>query len=172
MKSLEKQEVIYNFLNKKIDILVSTTVIEVGVDVPNASVMLIEDSDRFGLAQLHQLRGRVGRGASKSYCLLSHQNKNKLSRQRLEVLVNSNDGFEISEIDLRFRGPGQVLGTKQSGLPDFALASLADDADVLEVAREEARNILDSDPQLERHAMLRQSIQEQWDKLKIGNKLN
>ena len=84
--------------------------------------------DRFGLAQLHQLRGRVGRGASKSYCLLSHQNKNKLSRQRLEVLVNSNDGFEISEIDLRFRGPGQVLGTKQSGLPDFALASLANDA--------------------------------------------
>ncbi len=172
MKSLEKQEVIQNFLNKKSNILVSTTVIEVGVDVPNASVMLIEDSDRFGLAQLHQLRGRVGRGASKSYCLLSHQNKNKLSRQRLEVLVNSNDGFEISEIDLRFRGPGQVLGTKQSGLPDFALASLADDADVLELARNEARKILDSDPVLTNNSMLRLLIKEQWEKLKIGNKLN
>ncbi len=172
MKSPEKQEVIQNFLYKKIDILVSTTVIEVGVDVPNASVMLIEDSDRFGLAQLHQLRGRVGRGASKSYCLLSHQNKNKLSRQRLEVLVKSNDGFEISEIDLRFRGPGQVLGTKQSGLPDFALASLADDGDILELAREEARSILKSDPQLKRNSNLRISIKEQWDKLKIGNKLN
>ncbi len=172
MKSLEKQEVIQNFINKKSDILVSTTVIEVGVDVPNASVMLIENSDRFGLAQLHQLRGRVGRGASKSYCLLSYQNKNNLSRQRLEVLVNSNDGFEISEIDLRFRGPGQVLGTKQSGLPDFALASLAEDADLLELARNEARKILDLDPQLRNNTLLRTSIKEQWDKLKIGNKLN
>ena len=172
MKSVEKQEVIDRFLNKKSNILVSTTVIEVGVDVPNASVMLIEDSDRFGLAQLHQLRGRVGRGASKSYCLLSHQNKNKLSRQRLEVLVNSNDGFEISELDLRFRGPGQVLGTKQSGLPDFALASLAEDADVLELARKEARKILDLDPRLTNNSMLRLRIKEQWDKLKIGNKLN
>ena len=172
LKSVEKQEVIQNFLDKKIDILVSTTVIEVGVDVPNASVMLIEDSDHFGLAQLHQLRGRVGRGASKSYCLLSYQNKNKLSRQRLEVLVNSNDGFEISEIDLRFRGPGQVLGTKQSGLPDFALASLADDADVLELARNEARYILDSDPLLSNNFILRSQIKEQWEKLKIGNKLN
>ena len=172
MKSVEKQEVIQNFINKKCDILVSTTVIEVGVDVPNASVMLIEDSDRFGLAQLHQLRGRVGRGASKSYCLLSHQNKNKTSRQRLEVLANSNDGFEISEIDLRFRGPGQVLGTKQSGLPDFALASLADDADVLELARNEARQILDNDPELKNNSILRLLIKEQWDKLKIANKLN
>ena len=172
MKSIEKQDVIQDFINKKSDILVSTTVIEVGVDVPNASVMLIEDSDRFGLAQLHQLRGRVGRGASKSYCLLSHQNKNKLSRQRLDVLVNSNDGFEISEIDLRFRGPGQVLGTKQSGLPDFALASLADDADVLELARNEARTILDTDPLLSNNSMLRLLIKEQWERLKIGNKLN
>jgi len=172
LKSIEKQEVIQNFLNKKSDILVSTTVIEVGVDVPNASVMLIEDSDRFGLAQLHQLRGRVGRGSSKSYCLLSYQNKNKLSRKRLEVLVNSNDGFEISEIDMRFRGPGQVLGTKQSGLPDFALASLADDADILELARKEARNILDSDPQLISNPMLRILIKKQWENLKIGNKLN
>ncbi len=172
MKSSEKQKIIENFLNKESDILVSTTVIEVGVDVPNASVMLIENSERFGLAQLHQLRGRVGRGASKSYCLLSHQNKNKLSKQRLEVLVNSNDGFEISEIDLRYRGPGQVLGTKQSGLPDFALASLAEDADLLEVAREEARYILNTDPQLTSNSMLRMLIKEQWNKLKIGNKLN
>ncbi len=172
MKSVEKQEVIQNFINKKCDILVSTTVIEVGVDVPNASVMLIEDSDRFGLAQLHQLRGRVGRGASKSYCLLSHQNKNKTSRQRLEVLANSNDGFEISEIDLRFRGPGQVLGTKQSGLPDFALASLADDADVLELARNEARQILDNDSELKNNSILRLLIKEQREKLKIANKLN
>tara|TARA_Y100001968_G_scaffold302192_1_gene315306 strand:- start:470 stop:3010 length:2541 start_codon:yes stop_codon:yes gene_type:complete len=172
MKSVEKQDVIRNFIAKKSDILVSTTVIEVGVDVPNASVMLIENSERFGLAQLHQLRGRVGRGASKSYCLLSYQNKNKLSRQRLEVLVNSNDGFEISEIDLRFRGPGQVLGTKQSGLPDLALASLVDDAAILELARSEARDILDSDPLLTNNSILRLLVKEQWQKLKIGSKLN
>ena len=172
MKSHEKQEVIQNFLEKKSDILVSTTVIEVGVDVPNASVMLIENADRFGLAQLHQLRGRVGRGASKSYCLLGCESTNKLSRQRLEVLVNSNDGFEISEIDLRFRGPGQVLGTKQSGLPDFALASLVDDVDVLELARKEAHYILDLDPQLMSNSILRKLIREQWKKLKIANKLN
>ena len=172
MKSIEKQEVINNFLAKKSNILVSTTVIEVGVDVPNATLMLIENADRFGLSQLHQLRGRVGRGASKSYCLLAYENTNKLSRQRLEVLVSSNDGFEISEIDLRFRGPGQVLGTKQSGLPDFALASLADDADILELARKEAIEILDLDPQLLINTNLRESIKQQWNQLRIGNKLN
>tara|TARA_Y100001968_G_scaffold133336_1_gene121623 strand:- start:6388 stop:8916 length:2529 start_codon:yes stop_codon:yes gene_type:complete len=172
MKSIEKQKVIQNFVNRKSNILVSTTVIEVGVDVPNASVMLIENSDRFGLSQLHQLRGRVGRGASKSFCLLGYENTNKLSRQRLEVLANTNDGFEISEIDLRFRGPGQVLGTKQSGLPDFALASLADDADVLELARQEAYTILEKDPQLKNNSLLQNSIKEQWDNLRIGNKLN
>ncbi len=172
MKGVVKQDVIKKFLEKKFDILVSTTVIEVGVDVPNASVMYIDNADRFGLAQLHQLRGRVGRGASKSYCLLGYQRTSKLSRQRLDVLVSSNDGFEISEIDLRFRGPGQVLGTKQSGLPDFALASLTDDADVLELARSEASIILDSDPELNSHSFLKNSIKEQWEKLRIGNKLN
>ncbi len=172
MKSNEKKEVIQNFVEKKSDILVSTTVIEVGVDVQNASVMLIENADRFGLAQLHQLRGRVGRGASKSYCLLGYESTNKLSRQRLEVLLNSNDGFEISEIDLRFRGPGQVLGTRQSGLPDFALASLVDDAEILDLARQEARNILDLDPLLIRNSELRKSIKDQWKKLRIANKLN
>ncbi len=172
MKGLEKQDVIKRFLEKKVDILVSTTVIEVGVDVPNASVMYIDNADRFGLAQLHQLRGRVGRGASKSFCLLGYQRTSKLSRQRLDVLVNSNDGFEISEIDLRFRGPGQVLGTKQSGLPDFVLASLIDDADVLELARSEASIILESDPELNSHSFLKNSIHEQWEKLRIANKLN
>ncbi len=172
MKGLEKQDVIRKFLEKKIDILVSTTVIEVGVDVANASVMYIDNADRFGLSQLHQLRGRVGRGASKSYCLLGYQRTSKLSRQRLDVLVSSNDGFEISEIDLRFRGPGQVLGTNQSGLPDFALASLTDDASVLESARKEASIILESDPELNSHSILKNSINDQWEKLRIANKLN
>ena len=152
--------------------MVSTTVIEVGVDVSEATVMVIDHADRFGLAQLHQLRGRVGRGSNSSKSILVDPTQTDASKKRLEVLVNSNDGFEISEIDLRFRGPGQVLGTKQSGLPDFALASLAEDADVLELAREEARNILDSDPKLTNNSMLRILIKEQWDKLKIGNKLN
>ncbi|MEY3964145.1 MAG: hypothetical protein RLZZ106_1400, partial [Cyanobacteriota bacterium] len=121
MPSPEKQAAIGAFAAGHTQVLVSTTVVEVGVDVPEASVMVIEHADRFGLAQLHQLRGRVGRGAAASYCQLINDSRNALARQRLEVLVHSTDGFEIAEMDLRLRGPGQVLGTRQSGLPDLAL---------------------------------------------------
>ena len=152
--------------------LVSTTVVEVGVDVPEASVMMIEHAERFGLAQLHQLRGRVGRGAAASHCLLINGSSNALARQRLDVLVRSNDGFEIAEMDLRLRGPGQVLGTRQSGLPDLALASLADDAAVLEDARTAAQQLLENDPGLDDHPLLRQLLDDQQRRLSGGTPLN
>jgi ATP-dependent DNA helicase RecG len=161
LKSEQKQRAIGAFARGESQILVSTTVVEVGVDVPEASVMVIEHAERFGLAQLHQLRGRVGRGAAASYCLLLYDGDNALARQRLEVLARSSDGFEIAEMDLRLRGPGQVLGTRQSGLPDLALASLADDGAVLEQAREVAREVLAQDPDLARHPGLRQALEEQ-----------
>jgi ATP-dependent DNA helicase RecG len=123
--------------------------------------MVIEHAERFGLAQLHQLRGRVGRGAAASHCLLIHEGDNALARQRLEVLARSGDGFEIAEMDLRLRGPGQVLGTRQSGLPDLALASLSDDGDVLEEARSTARRLLEQDPALEWHPGLRRALEAQ-----------
>jgi ATP-dependent DNA helicase RecG len=148
LASADKQAAIAAFARGDTHVLVSTTVVEVGVDVPEASVMVIEHAERFGLAQLHQLRGRVGRGAAASHCLLIHDGRNPVARQRLEVLVRSSDGFEIAEMDLRLRGPGQVLGTRQSGLPDLALASLADDGEVLERARAVARAILTRDPDL------------------------
>lgn len=142
MSSADKDAAISAFRNQETQILVSTTVVEVGVDVPNASVMLIEHAERFGLSQLHQLRGRVGRGADQSFCLLMSSSKSEPAMQRLKVLEKSQDGFFISEMDMRFRGPGQVLGTRQSGLPDFALASLVEDQEVLELARTAAADLL------------------------------
>ena len=142
MSSADKDAAISAFRDKETHILVSTTVVEVGVDVPNASVMLIEHAERFGLSQLHQLRGRVGRGADQSFCLLMSSSKSEQAMQRLKVLEQSQDGFFISEMDMRFRGPGQVLGTRQSGLPDFALASLVEDQEVLELARQAAADLL------------------------------
>ena len=170
MNSHDKQSVIKDFVSGKCQVLVSTTVVEVGVDVVEATVMVIDHADRFGLAQLHQLRGRVGRGSQKSYCVLVNDSKNLLAKHRLEVLVSCNDGFEISEIDLRLRGPGQVLGTRQSGLPDFALASLIDDGDVLELARKEALYLLKTDPQLVSNSRLRKILNEHWAHL--GNNAN
>ena len=142
MSSAEKDESLNAFRDNQTHIIVSTTVIEVGVDVPNATVMLIENAERFGLSQLHQLRGRVGRGDRKSYCLLMSSTKNQEAMQRLGVLEQSQDGFFIAEMDLRFRGPGEVLGKRQSGLPDFALASLAEDQEVLAIAREAAEKLM------------------------------
>lgn len=142
MSSADKDAAISAFRDQETQILVSTTVVEVGVDVPNASVMLIEHAERFGLSQLHQLRGRVGRGADQSFCLLMSSSKSEPAMQRLKVLEKSQDGFFISEMDMRFRGPGQVLGTRQSGLPDFALASLVEDQEVLELARKAAAALL------------------------------
>ncbi len=160
MTAVEKDEVIQAFRDRQLDLLVSTTVVEVGVDVPNATVMLIEHAERFGLSQLHQLRGRVGRGADQSVCVLMTQSRSDNSRQRLKVLEQSNDGFFISEMDLQFRGPGEVMGTRQSGLPDFALASLLEDQDVLEIARLAAEKILESDPTLEKYPQLQATMQQ------------
>jgi ATP-dependent DNA helicase RecG len=172
MASADKQAAIGAFAAGDTQVLVSTTVVEVGVDVPEASVMVIDHADRFGLAQLHQLRGRVGRGAAASFCQLINDSRNALARQRLEVLVHSTDGFEIAEMDLRLRGPGQVLGTRQSGLPDLALASLTDDGDVLEQARLVAQRIMDSDPDLEACPSLAQALAEQRQRTAAPARLN
>ena len=137
------------FKKGETNVLVATTVIEVGVDVPNASVMVIENADRFGLSQLHQLRGRVGRGAEQSYCILMTADKlGNDARTRLATMVRTNDGFEIAETDLRLRGPGDLMGTQQSGLPELLLADLVHDAGLLQQARASAQRILDADPDL------------------------
>ena len=139
MKPEEKDEVMRNFVKGDIQILVSTTVIEVGVDVPNASVMVIEHAERFGLSQLHQLRGRVGRGAEQSYCvLLASDKQTDVARERLGIMEETNDGFKIAEKDLEIRGPGEIMGTRQAGLPEFQIANLVRDLDILQAARKEA----------------------------------
>ena len=161
LSSEAKQEAIAAFAEGRTQVLVSTTVVEVGVDVPAATVMVIEHADRFGLAQLHQLRGRVGRGAAQSHCLLINDSSNPQAAQRLNLLERSSDGFEIAEMDLRLRGPGQVLGTRQSGLPDLALASLSTDGAVLERARSVAQQITASDPDLQSHPLLARMLQDQ-----------
>jgi ATP-dependent DNA helicase RecG len=143
MKPAEKEEVMQAFGANKIQILVATTVIEVGVDVPNASVMLIEHAERFGLSQLHQLRGRVGRGAAESFCVLLAQfQKTKEARERLKIMEETTDGFKIAEKDLEIRGPGEVMGTRQSGIPAFRIANIVRDQKILEIARREAGYVL------------------------------
>ncbi|MBV9388658.1 MAG: ATP-dependent DNA helicase RecG [Chroococcidiopsidaceae cyanobacterium CP_BM_ER_R8_30] len=168
MTSAQKDEAINLFRDGHSQILVATTVIEVGVDVPNATVMLIENAERFGLSQLHQLRGRVGRSAAKSYCLLMSNSKTETARQRLKVLEQSQDGFFISEMDMRFRGPGEVIGTRQSGLPDFTLASLVEDQEVLELAREAALKVVAKDPTLESWPLMQAELQYRYQKLMGG----
>jgi len=139
MKPAEKEEVMRQFTAGDIKILVSTTVIEVGVDVPNASVMIVEHAERFGLSQLHQLRGRVGRGAEKSYCiLLTSDKKTSVAEERLGIMRKTNDGFVIAEKDMELRGAGELLGTRQSGLPEFRVGNLVRDIQILELARKEA----------------------------------
>lgn len=138
LKNDEKDEVMEKFKNKEYDILVSTTVVEVGVDVPNATVIVIENAERFGLSQLHQLRGRVGRSDLQSYCVLSSSTKSQETRARLDIMTQTNDGFVIAEKDLQIRGPGEFLGTRQSGLPDMIIADIVNDAKILEQARSEA----------------------------------
>ncbi len=163
MKPAEKDEEMMRFKNRETQILVSTTVIEVGVDVPNASVMVIESAERFGLSQLHQLRGRVGRGAEQSYCVLMSSYKlSKESTIRLETMVRTNDGFEIAETDLKLRGPGDMEGTQQSGLGfDLKIANLGRDGEILQHARNVASDIIDADPNLlsDANSMLRRQIQ-------------
>ena len=154
MKPKEKDQIMLDFKNHKIDILISTTVIEVGVDVPNSNIMVIEDAQRFGLAALHQLRGRVGRGEYQSYCILKYEGKGENVRKRMEIMCKTNDGFVISEKDLELRGSGDFFGTMQHGLPEFKIANLFEDMDILKKAQRAAQNILLEDPKLENHKEL------------------
>jgi ATP-dependent DNA helicase RecG len=165
MNSLDKQKALDSFRDHQAQIIVSTTVIEVGVDVPNATVMLIENAERFGLSQLHQLRGRVGRGEHKSYCLLMTGSSKAEAMERLAVLEQSQDGFFISEMDMRLRGPGEVLGTRQSGLADFALASLVEDQEVLVLAREAAEKIILRDATLGDLPALKKELDLRYEKM-------
>ncbi len=172
MTSSEKEQAISAFRDNQTQILVSTTVVEVGVDVPNATVILIENTERFGLSQLHQLRGRVGRGANRSYCLLMRGAGSTDAIERLKVLEQSQDGFFISEMDMRLRGPGQVLGTRQSGLPDFALASLVEDQEVLELARGAAFRVMKKDETLESWPLLKRDLEWRYQRMMGGSILN
>jgi ATP-dependent DNA helicase RecG len=169
MTPADKEKAMQLFVKGKTNIMVATTVIEVGVNVPNASVMIIESAERFGLSQLHQLRGRVGRGAEQSYCIL--MTKNKLSedaKTRIQTMVNSNDGFEIAEIDLKLRGPGDIEGTQQSGVPfDLKIADLARDSQLMQIARNEAQAILTNDANLEKQENI--IIKKQLEKFKKSN---
>ena len=145
MKNKEKDSIMQEFKANKINILISTTVIEVGISVPNATVMVIENSDRFGLAALHQLRGRVGRGSASSYCILKSNNKSAIARQRLDIMRKSNDGFEIAQKDLELRGPGDFFGVRQSGMPEFKLANLLTDTKILESTQEAVKTLIEED---------------------------
>jgi ATP-dependent DNA helicase RecG len=189
MKAAEKEAVMTDFTAGTLRVLVATTVIEVGVDVPNATVILIEHAERFGLAQLHQLRGRVGRSDQQSYCLLMARNPGRrgmqlgsrvvgseesmsASRKRLEALVRSHDGFVIAEDDLRIRGPGEFFGLRQWGMPEFRVANLVRDGDLLQQARQEAFSLLQSDPGLKEpaHQELRGAMLRKWErKLELGS---
>ncbi|WP_313756604.1 ATP-dependent DNA helicase RecG [Tissierella sp.] len=164
MKPKEKDLVMEEFKEHKIDILVSTTVVEVGVNVPNSNIMVIYNAERFGLAQLHQLRGRVGRGEHQSYCILINESNSKISKERMRILQNSTDGFKISEKDLELRGPGEFFGTRQHGLPELKVANLFTDMEILKLAQKEGINIINQDPNLskERYRELKKKIQKMF----------
>ena len=155
MRPKEKDEIMEKFKNKEIDILISTTVIEVGVNIPNANIMIIENAERFGLAQLHQLRGRVGRGEFKSYCILKYEGNSEVIRKRMQVMQDTNDGFIISEKDLELRGSGEFFGTKQHGLPEFKIANLFEDVKMLKLVQSVSMKILQEDPLLEKEENIR-----------------
>jgi ATP-dependent DNA helicase RecG len=163
MPAEEKEAVMESFKRGETQILVSTTVIEVGVDVPNATVMVIEQAERFGLAQLHQLRGRVGRGAEQSYCILVTGPLNDVSRERIRTLVESTDGFYIAEMDLKLRGPGEFFGTRQAGMPSLRVANIVRDAELLELARREASDFLASGPEEEQRRAL-EYVRTHWQR--------
>ena len=160
MKPAEKEDIMARFLAREIDLLVSTTVVEVGVDVPNATVMMVENAERFGLAQLHQLRGRVGRSEHQSYCIFVDTQNSEKSKQRLQILAHSNDGFEIAEQDLKLRGPGDIFGVRQSGALDFAIADIYEDGALLREAAEDAAFVLKTDAALSlpEHTELRHEL--------------
>jgi len=164
MKNDQKRAVMREFANGDLDVLVSTTVIEVGIDVPNATVMVIQHADRYGLSALHQLRGRVGRGAKPSICLLMSDNKTNIARRRLNILCQTTDGFRIAEEDLRIRGPGELLGTRQHGWPEFRVANLIEDVDLLMRARDDAARIVNADAGLTKseHAQLKMELRRRF----------
>ncbi|MDK2563136.1 ATP-dependent DNA helicase RecG [Romboutsia sedimentorum] len=165
MKGSEKDAIMKSFKNKEIDILVSTTVIEVGVNVPNATLMIIENAERFGLAQLHQLRGRVGRGKHKSYCILIYASKSEVCTQRMSIMQETNDGFKISEKDLEIRGPGEFFGTRQHGLPELKVANIFKHMKILKLAQQEARYIVCEDHKLQNleNKILKKEIIEKFE---------
>ena len=169
MKAKDKEEEMHKFVSGETQILVATTVIEVGVNVPNASVMVILDAQRFGLSQLHQLRGRVGRGADQSYCILVTSYKlAEETRKRMDIMCDTNDGFLIAEADLKFRGPGDLEGTQQSGIAfDLKIADIARDGQIVQMAREEAQKIIDADPDCEKTEYMIL-----WNRLKELRKTN
>jgi ATP-dependent DNA helicase RecG len=160
----EKHEVMTRFRDHQLDVLVATTVIEVGIDVPNATVMLIDNAERFGLSQLHQLRGRVGRGSERSYCILLSDATTEAAEARLSTMTHTTDGFEIAETDLKLRGPGQFFGTRQHGLPEFKMADLTSEIELLKLAKEDALDLLAKDPNLRspHHRHLRSALLEQF----------
>ena len=159
MKPKEKDAVMRAFAAHEIDVLVSTTVIEVGVDVPNAALMLIENAECFGLSQLHQLRGRVGRGRHKSYCVLVSDNKGEENKQRLKVMSSTSDGFAIAEEDLKLRGPGDFFGSRQHGLPSLRVADLSCDLSLLHETQSAAGQLLAADPALKNHPLLKARVE-------------
>ncbi|MCL2390113.1 MAG: ATP-dependent DNA helicase RecG, partial [Endomicrobia bacterium] len=164
MKPPEKNEIMKSFKSKAFDVLISTTVIEVGIDVPNASVIIIQHADRFGLSALHQLRGRVGRGKKQSYCFLVGPAKSENSRRRLDIMTKTNNGFEIAEEDLKMRGPGELMGTIQHGFPEFKAGDLMKDADIIEFTKTQARTLIETDPKLSKkeNAVLKQLIRRRF----------
>jgi ATP-dependent DNA helicase RecG len=157
----QKQQTMAAFRDRQVDVLISTTVIEVGIDVPNATVILIDHADAFGLSQLHQLRGRVGRGSEQSHCLLLADPPNPQAESRLTAMTRTSDGFKIAEMDLQLRGPGHFFGTQQHGLPEFKLANITSEMALLQQAREDAMEILSRDPKLEQHPALKKTLAEQ-----------
>jgi ATP-dependent DNA helicase RecG len=159
MRPKEKEEIMTKFKDKKTDVLVSTSVIEVGIDISNATVMMIEGSERFGLAQLHQFRGRVGRGEHQSYCFLFTDSPVKTTQARLKALLKCENGFELAEKDLKIRGPGELYGVRQSGLPDLAMANLGN-LPLVEQTRKEANNLLDKDSELKNYPLLQEKLKE------------
>jgi len=163
MSAAEKDEVMHRFRSGELEVLVSTPVVEVGIDVPNATVMLVESADRFGLSQLHQFRGRVGRGSEQSYCMLLAENPSEVGRERLDIIEKTQDGFQLAEEDLKLRGPGEFFGTRQSGLPDLRMARLSD-VKLLELARAEAISLFENDPGLKKseHALLAKELGRVW----------
>jgi ATP-dependent DNA helicase RecG len=172
LPSDEKEAVMANFKRGETQILVSTTVVEVGVDVPNANVMVIEQAERFGLAQMHQLRGRVGRGGEQSYCILVTGKLNESGRERIRTLVDSSDGFYIAEMDMKLRGPGEFFGTRQSGLPSLRIANILRDVEILEAARNEAMAFVENPPSAEELRSAISYIQGHWQRryglVKVG----